>query len=223
MKKGEKKRQQKALARRTERKAKQKTTRSVLQVNPALNIIRQARKYPLLGCWTMENWDQGGLAVVVVARRQSDGLVVFGSFEVDYYCLGVKEAYCNADVPYRRFLDEYLPRMMVTGPPLEIAPDLAHELIYSSIEYAARWGFHPHPDFKLAQQVLDPPEQHPRTGKVAFGKDGKPLYISGPYDNVQAILHQLERTAGDGNFHFMAHFDGPPFNLLESSDEGWND
>ena len=215
MKKGEKKKQQKALARRTERKAKQKTTHAVLQLNPALNTIRQARNYPLLGCWTAKNWDESGMAVVVVARRQPDGHVVFGAFEVDYYCLGVKDAFCNADVPYSQFLKEYVPKMVASGPPLEIKPDLAHELIYGSVEYAARWGLRPHPDFKLAQQVLDPPEQHPRTGKVTFGKNGKPFYVSGPYDNVQAIVRQLERTAGQGNFDFMVHMGEPPFDGLE--------
>jgi len=100
VKKGEKKKQQKALARRTERKAKGKATRAVSQFNPTLNTIRRARNYPLIGCWTAKNWDEQGLAIVVVARRQPDGHVVFGTFEVDYYCLGVKNAYCNADVPY---------------------------------------------------------------------------------------------------------------------------
>ncbi len=64
------------------------------------------------------------------------------------------------------------------------------------IEYAAQFGFQPHRDFKLAQNVLDPPDAHPRTGKVEFGKDGKPFYIAGPHDNVNAILRQLARTAG---------------------------
>jgi hypothetical protein len=219
MKKGEKKKQQKALARRAERKSVQRAARASTQANPILNVLRHSRSYPLLGCWTQPGWDQNGLALVVVARRQPDGLVVFGTFLVDYYCLGVKDAYCNADVPYTRFLNEQLPRMLMDERPLEISPDLAHELIYGSVEYAARWGFRPHADFKLAQQVLDPSEAHPQSGQIQFGKDGMPFYVSGPHDNVNAIMRQLARTAGEGHFHFLTHLDRPPFDLLPGDDE----
>ena len=87
--------------------------------------------------------------------------------------------------------------------------ELAHELIWGGIEYAARYGFRPDPDFKLAQLVVDPPEAHPRTGAVTFGKDGKPFYVSGPYDNVDAIMNQLLRTAGPDNFGFLADIGSP--------------
>ena len=219
MKKGEKKKQQKALARRTERKTARRTTHATLQVNPALNVIRQARRYPLLGCWTQQGWNESGLAVVVVARRQPDGQVVFGTFLVDHYCLGVKDAYCNADVPYGRFTNELLPRMLMGEHPVELAADLAHELIYGSIEYAARWGFRPHRDFKLAQQVLDLPEDHPRSGEIEFGKDGKPFFVSGPHDNVNAIMHQLARTAGEGNYDYLAAIGEPPFDVFPGDDD----
>ncbi len=203
MKKGEKKKQQKALTRRTKRKVAQRSAHVAAQANPALTVIQQAHGSPLLGCWSQPGWDQSGLAVVVVARRQPDGLVVFGTFLVDYYCLGVKTAYWNVDVPRSQFINEYLPGMLM-GEPLEISSDLAHELIYGSIEFAARWGFRPDADFKLAQQVLDPPEAHARSGQVQFGKDGKPFYVSGPHDNVKAIMRQLTRTAGEDNFDFLA-------------------
>ena len=74
---------------------------------------------------------------------------------------------------------------LISGEPLPITMELAHELIWGGIEYAARYGFRPDPDFKLAQLVVDPPEAHPRTGAVTFGKDGKPFYVSGPHDNVR--------------------------------------
>ncbi|OQA46221.1 MAG: hypothetical protein BWY52_00866 [Chloroflexi bacterium ADurb.Bin325] len=220
MKKGEKKKQQKALARRTKRKAAQKTTRSLTQVSSAMSLLREARSYPLLGCWAPSDWDQHGLAVVTVARRQPNNLVTFATFLVDYYCLGVKSAYFNVDVPHHQFMSEYLPKMMLGAEPTQVPLALAHELIYGSVEYAARWGFRPAPDFKIAQLVLDPPDAHPVTGQIEFGKDGKPLFISGPHDNVQAILHQLTRTAGEGAFHFMTAIDPSGFDFtLDAGEE----
>jgi hypothetical protein len=36
--------------------------------------------------------------------------------------------------------------------------------------------------------------------QLTFGKDGKPFFISGPYDNVERIIKQLDKTAGPGNY-----------------------
>jgi hypothetical protein len=219
VKKGEKKKQQKALARRTERKSVQKAARAVTQASSALTILRQARSYPVLGCWAPPDWDQNGLAVMTVARRQPDGLVTFGTFLVDYYCLGVKTAYFNVDVSYSRFMNELLPKMMTGAEPIQMPLALAHELIYGGIEYAARWGFRPDADFKQAQLVLDPPDAYPITGQLEFGKEGKPLFIAGPHDNVQAILRQLMRTAGEGNFDYIAQLGPPAFDRLSDDFE----
>jgi len=170
----------------------------------ALRHVYQARSYPIEGCWAQEGWENNGLAVVVVARRQPDGNVVFGNYLVDYFCLGLKDTYYNADIPVGQFHRDYLPKMFRSaGKPIGISPALAHEIIYGSIEYAARFGFDPQDDYKLSQHVLDPPDQHARTGTVKFGLEGKPLFVAGPYDDVDAILGKLERTAGEGNYHYI--------------------
>jgi len=170
----------------------------------ALHHVYQARIYPIEGCWTQEGWENNGLAIVVVARRQPDGNVVFGNYMVDYYCLGLKDTYYNADIPVGQFHRDYLPKMFRSaGKPMGISPALAHEIIYGGIEYAARFGFEPHDDYKLSQHVLDPPELHTRAGTVKFGLEGKPFFVAGPYDDVDAILGQLERTAGGGNYHYI--------------------
>ncbi len=208
MKKGDKKKQQKALKQRARVKAVRQRERTPKSMSPHQHI-RQARNYPIEGCWTQRGWDEGGMAVIVVARRQPDRNIAFGCYLVDYYCLGVKDAYCNANIPPREFRRRYLPKML-PGKPLEIPPALAHEIIYGSIEYAARFGFRPHKDFGLAQRILDGPQAHPRSGKVEFGKDGKPFYISGPYDNPDAIIRQLTRTAGEGNFNFLMQLNELP-------------
>jgi Calcium binding len=209
MKKGDKKKQQKALKKRTERKQARKQE-NLLQALSPLRYVRQASRYPIEGCWAQQGWDQNGLAVVVIARRQPNGNIVFGNYLVDYYCLGVKDTYFNADIPPGQFRNDALPTMYRTaGKPIKILPDLAHEIIYGGIEFAGRFGFRPHRDFAQSQSILDPPDAHPRTGKVTFGKDGKPFFVSGPYDNVDAVMRQLARTAGEGNYDFLTQIGGP--------------
>ncbi len=71
-----------------------------------------------------------------------------------------------------------------------------------------KWD-HPYLDFKTASMILDLPDTHPRTHNLEFGKDGKPLFISGPNDNPRAIVTTLQRTAGEGNFHYIAELSDP--------------
>ena len=42
---------------------------------------------------------------------------------------------------------------------------------------------------------------------IEFGHDGKPYFISGPHDSpsrCQQIIKTLERSCGQGNYHFLA-------------------
>lgn len=215
MKKGEKK-QQKALARRSEKKRERAAQAG--ERSREIVAIRHARIYPLLGCWVQPDWQESGLAVVVVARRQPDSRIVFGTYLVDHYCLGVKNCFARGNVSFDRLMKEILPQVIPGGVPHAISPDLAHEIVYGGIEYAARWGFRPHPDFDLAQGVLDLPAQHPQRGNVTFGKDGKPFYISGPDDDARAIVDQLERTAGPGNYEYLMMI-GDPMDDLDKFEE----
>ena len=208
MKKGEKKKQQKMLKRRTTSNMQRRAQRAGSFSSPQ-HHVRQARDYPFEGCWIQRDWQDSGLAVIVVARSQPDGNIVFGNYLVDYYCLGLKNTYFNIDIAPGEFRRSMLPRMFeAVGPPMEISPALAHEIIYGAIEYADRYGFKPQRDFRDSQYILDLPDVHPRSGRVEFGKDGKPFYVSGPYDNTDRVIQQLGRTAGEGNFDYLMQIGG---------------
>ena len=209
MRKGDKKRQQKALKRRSQRVQKS-TDKSVGKSG----YFRHAREYPIEGCWTFPKWRDNGLATVVVARRQPNHNIAFGTYLVDYYCLGVKNAYLNVDIPHSAFIGQYLPEILPDGI-VEITPALAHELVYGSIDYAAQFGFKPHRDFRQAGLMLAAPGTHPPTGDIEFGYEGQPLFIAGPFDKVEATMKQLERTTGDGNYHFFVPMGDPEGELLE--------
>ncbi len=176
--------------------------------------LQNARQYPILGCWTIEDWQEAGIAPVIIARQQDDEKVLYANYLVDLYCLGVKDVVVDENVPQKRF--ERSLQKMCMGAPHEVPVDLAHEMIYGALEYARKYGFEPHPDFTRlhADQVLDPPDAHPRTYNVEFGQDGKPLYIAGPnesqYQSMQ-IVQTLERTAGEGNFDYIVGFGDADF------------
>ncbi len=168
--------------------------------------LEQAREYPFLGSWVMSDWEESGLTPIIVARQAPDGQVFYASILVDTFCLGVKDAFWRTNVPLKRFQED-LPEALHDEAE-EIDIDLAHELIYGAVEFASRYGFEPHPDFKLASLLLEPPEMHPPSKNLKFGKDGKPFFIAGPNDNAGQIIARLERTAGPGNFEVMLGFSG---------------
>ncbi len=210
MKKGEKKRQRAALKRRARDKFRQRHAQ-VHASSPEELYIRHAREYPIFECLINSEWKAGGLAQMVIARRQPNGNILFGNYLVDYYCLGLKNTYCNADFTPAKYQRDVRDRVFRSSPggAIECPVDLAHEIIYGAIEYAARFGFKPQRDFSLSQFILEPADRFERRHNVEFGRNGKPLFISGPHDDAQAIIRQLERTAGPGNYDYLVMI-GPP-------------
>ena len=185
-----------------------------IRISGPRGYLMRAREYPILGCWVYADWKDSGIAPVVVARKQSDDRVIFGVCLVDIYCLGVKDAFTNADISLSKFQKE-LPGLC-NGAPQPCSVEFAHELIFGALEYAERYGFKPNPDFtrQMVDRVLDPPDMHPRNHKIEFGKDGKPFFMAGPYDDerrCQRIIATLERTAGRDNYDYILPLtDVPP-------------
>ena len=175
--------------------------------------LLHARDYPIYGCWIMAGWHDMGIAPVIVARQPEPDKIMFGVYMVDIYCLGIKDVFTKTDYSVNRF-ERDLPNL-ASGDLEKCSVELAHEVIYGGLEYAAKLGFEPHPDYykQHADLMLDPPDTHPRVDQVAFGKDGKPLYISGPYDSelkINSVIKTLERTCGTGNFNYLVGFGEMP-------------
>jgi len=214
MKKGDHRKQRKTRA------GKANAPRNGFRPASPRRVLREARSYPIEGCWTFHDWQQTGMAPVAIARRQPNGAFVFGVYLVDYYLLGVKDTWFNINTPRHQFHNEILPDI-VNGDPFGISPALAHEMIYGSIDYASQFGFPPHRDFRDTRYLLDLPETHPRSGRVTFGYEGKPFYVQGPHDNPEAIMRRLERMVGEGNYHFLLAISAP--DDLEGVPEAWDE
>lgn len=191
---------------------------------------------PLVGCWVNAGWSEGiavdpsrgwagegwagegaspedpeddknsagGLVGVLVARKQRWDKVSVCGYLVDVYCLGVKNA-LGPDI----MTDVELPAFRVnyfSGFPagwIEAPLELAADLVFGGVEYARGLGFEPHADFAQAADQLGAWEG---PSAITFGKDGKPLYVSGPYDNPRQVMRTLERTVGPPPaFHYLVN------------------
>lgn len=208
MPRDERKRQKALMKKRTKQKAAaQSRARHEAMTSFSENsLIRRAREFPILECRISADWEkeQPGLVQVLVARQQPDGNICFGFYLVDKLCLGLKNSLAHAGFPasdYRRDIREGLYRDTKSK---DCPPELAHQMIYQAIDYAQQFGFSPEKDFALNQYVLEPRGELDEPYNITFGSNGKPLFIAGPHDNAARIIRQLEKTAGPGNFNYVA-------------------
>ena len=141
-----------------------------------------------------------GVALVLVANPNGYDRVEVCSYVVDTWCLGVKNV-IGPKRMNRRELDalrrtSYAPWR---SPGMAIPLELAQHLVLGAVEFARELGFEPHRDFKRARSALGSWEG---PSAITFGMDGKPHYLNGPYDDPQRVMATLERTVGQGGFHY---------------------
>lgn len=146
--------------------------------------------------------DQGvGYAIVTVARQAGFNRLDVCTYLVDVWCLGVKDVSGHRIVDpttYRDFV-EFAYREFPDGT-AEISLEMAQAIVLGGIDYAAKLGFQPHRDFADARSHLGTWGGEP---VLNFGRNGKPFYMNGPYDDPLKVLKTLRETVGEGNFDYV--------------------
>jgi len=145
-----------------------------------------------------------GMGNLVFSRLLPDGRIALGAFLLDVFCLGVKNAFV-AIVPKV----EYAMRRSSWSAaenlqPME--PACFRKLVEGGVAYAQDLGFSPHEDYAVASQIFGDVQITDCSTRFKYGQDGKPFYISGPHETpaqVQAIVDQLQRRVGPGNFDYL--------------------
>jgi hypothetical protein len=91
----------------------------------------------------------------------------------------------------RRKLSGFVERIFGSGQPPQAAPiELGQQVVFGAVEYVRGLGFEPHPDFAKCASHLGTWDGR---CDIAFGRDGQPLYIQGPYDNPTRVMQTLRR------------------------------
>ena len=85
-------------------------------------------------------------------------------------------------------------------PAVQVPLELGRQIVHGAIGYARKLGFEPHADFGRAAGYLGAWDGE---CQLTFGRDGKPMYISGPHNNGEKIIRKLRRRLGDGNYDFV--------------------
>ena len=151
-----------------------------------------------------KGWKDFGLTQLLVARIRDDGSADIAVFLVDTFCLGVKDAFHDADVPPSEVEDsiaKHLPQVESE----RIHPSCAKKLIEGALAYAETLGFAPHRDFRKARRVLSGLDAEVCPTEFTFGREGRPCYVQGPDDTeerVERVLATLEARCGTDGFDY---------------------
>lgn len=144
---------------------------------------------------------QSCLGLVLVARLKGMERVSVCTYLVDYLCLGVKDTMKPHQLDRSQYPD-FVQRFYGAFPAgyRAIALHEAQAIVFGAVEYAARLGFNPHPDFEQTLYHLGHWSGEP---VLRFGYQDKPLYINGPYDDNRQVIKMLELNAGRDQFNYI--------------------
>jgi hypothetical protein len=165
-----------------------------------------------------------GVGHVVVSRVVAPGMFAVGVFLVDVFCTGVKDSFLA--VVDREDYEEMRNKLdRQAGNDANASPAYARKLIDEVTVYAEGLGFRPHGKFSRACWVLEAIDPAECDATFEFGQDGKPLYVSGPYDSPSVIdrtRRKLEHACGPDGYEFiipMPESDWDDFDRFEDEEE----
>jgi hypothetical protein len=221
-------REQKKLAKkRAKQNQKKRQLARQTSDNPAIRF-KGCEAWPVHGCYEPEGLWEEGLGNLVIARKAPTGELIVGSYLVDVFCLGVKDAFWRA-MSAEEF-KSIKPKFEIRSPLRSISPERLAKIVTSAVEFAQRFGFPPHTDFRHVGLLLHGIDANACADELAFGKEGKPFYIQGPYESLpraQAIVKLVNAAGGhfvipmnDGRFEEEGRMFGPDDDLLLDGEAG---
>jgi hypothetical protein len=191
--------------------AKQKKHKQTVQISPENYIRTRARNLPIHQCWVNKDWRRIGTATVMVVRKHVSGNLTLGIYIVDLLCMGVRESMYQFNIPELQL--KLMIKDAVKGGLrfVAISYRLAHNIIYSAIEYAEEYGFHPTTSFtRVTQYILEADTDAIPLMRIRCGDDnGNPVYMRGDDNEVKTrqALARLHHTAGYGKYQYFSSKD----------------
>lgn len=202
-------RRRRAAKRREKREKRRRKERPLSRRSP-YSLLRSSGDWPLHECLLTEEWqEEGAIVQILVARRSPAGQIATGTFLVDLGCLGVKSAFASLFNNRREYEQKLRARVTSRQEMIEADLNLAAKIIREAIAYAKDLGFKPDPDYRDAILVLGDADPDACDVPIPLGgPEAKPLFIAGPYDDVDRIMAQLTRKLGPGGFHYLVPISG---------------
>lgn len=146
-----------------------------------------------------------GMGHVLVCRYKVAHRVEVGAFLVDIWCRGVKSADFfteEADV----FRQQVLGRYFQDDPPERHSGSYGRKLVEAAQAYARSLGMPVSLEYKKGARVFGGIDASECAETFSFGREGKPCFMIGPYDDeftVELILRELRKRCGEEGYHWI--------------------
>lgn len=142
-------------------------------MSPEKYIKEKARMLPLGKCYTYANWKDADEIMVIVTRIHPKGTVTCADFCIDKLCRGLIGTRYFFNVSPRKlaeiveyYSDKENDRMV------EIPYEVAHNLIYGSIEFAEEAGIEPVDAWDITQYILEEDDENVPLIEYQWGLNG---------------------------------------------------
>ena len=159
---------------------------------PPRELVRRSKEFPISECIVDEGWAERGMATIIVVRQLPNLRCIFGCYLVDTLCLGLKNTFCNANLPYSEIAG-FKNRMPHSLMPIDYED--ARSIVFGAMAFAKRLGFEPNQDWVDSKWILE--HERPSVRKFEFGRDGHPVFIAGPDDDSEKILSTLSKAMSE--------------------------
>lgn len=195
-----------------QKKPKNKKKAQQTQMSPERFLREKARTLPIGKCYITPDWENQGLAQVIVSRIRPNGNIAGVMFLVDTLCLGVKDVNINVNMEPDAF-EDFIQGLQKDLGLEEISYNEAHNIIYGAISFAEEGGINPTKEFNLGQYILEEDTEDIPLIEYDYGKNGKHLLIIGADKKEKHYLKTLRNILGE-NFDYIeegVEFDNPYF------------
>lgn len=198
------KKQQKKLNRRKKAVAKAKKESQIIKSSLAGNQnVAFAANAPIYQCFVPEDLFESGRGQTMISRKLPNGNIATGMFLLDVFCLGIKDAF--GKILSQQEYVEVIEQMEQSQSLRLVEPSYFRKLVEGTEAYAKSIGFKASLGYAKTRKIFGNISIKECQEEFVFGKDGKPLYVNGPYDGqtkIQQILDTLTKTLGSDGFAF---------------------
>ena len=181
------------------------------QLSPEKFIRERGRSIPVEVCYLdRKSLKECGEGIGVVVRQHTGGKRTVGSYLIDAWCTGIKDAFYAVRLEESEYQD-YIDRMVTQRGLEEVPYEELHNWVFGALEYAAEAGIGPHKDFAVAKYLLeDDEDERIPIIEYEFGLGGKHHLVCGSEAELARYMPLLEKNLGEGNFTYMVNVFGEP-------------
>ncbi len=169
--------------------AKKKQTTQQKQLSPIEYIKTKARTLPIYKCYINTDWQEKGLAHIIIARQHINNKYSFGLYIVDVFCKGLLVSTVKFNEPQEvleDYIATYIPQKEEFLTLINIDYVLAHNIIYGAIAFAEDNNYKPQKNFETTKYILEEDDENIELMDIDFGVDGKAFLIERD-DNFEEI------------------------------------